>query len=105
MPIETAKDLLFIVLAFCAIWLTIFLSWLLYYWMALFRDAESLVRQVKNAVTKVEEVTHTIKDKFEHSAASFTIIAQAVKEVVMWAMQERAQKRRAGKKKISLQEE
>ncbi|MFA6604224.1 MAG: hypothetical protein WCT10_05330 [Patescibacteria group bacterium] len=105
MTLETTKDLLFVVLALSALWLTIFLSRLLYYWIALFRDAEALVRQVKNAVTKVEDVTHTIKEKFEHSAASLTILAQAVKEIVMWAMQERAQKRRAGKKKTSSQEE
>jgi len=104
-PVETTKDLLFVVLAFCVLWITIFISWLLYYWIALFRDAEGLVRQLKSAVTKVEDVTHTIKDKFEHSAASLTILAQAVKEIVMWAMQERAQKRRSGKKKVSLQED
>lgn len=97
--LETSKDLLFVVLAFCILWLTIFLSWLLYYVISIVRDAESLVRQIKGAVEKVDQLAHTVREKFEHSAASFTLVAQAVKELIVWAMQERAKKRSSGRKK------
>jgi len=97
--LETSKDLLFVVLAFCILWLTIFLSWLLYYVISIVRDAESLVRQIKGAVEKVDQLAHTVREKFEHSAASFTLVAQAVKELIVWAMQERAKKRTPGRKK------
>jgi hypothetical protein len=56
MFIETSKDLLFVVLAFCVLWLTVFISWLLYYVIAIVRDAESLVRQVRGAVTKIDQL-------------------------------------------------
>ncbi len=98
MLIESSKDLLYVVLAFCAIWLTVFLSWLLYYIIAIVRDAESLVRQVRHAVEKVDQLTHVVHDKFERSAASLTLIAQAVKELVVWGIKERA-KGKKGKKK------
>jgi hypothetical protein len=96
--IETSKDLLFIILAFCILWLTIFLSWLLYYVISIVRDAESLVRQIKGAVEKVDHLAHTVREKFEHSAASFTLVATAVKELIIWAMQER-NKKQVGRKK------
>jgi len=98
LPIESYKDVLFIVLAFCVLWLTIFISWLLFYWIALFRDAKSVVNHVKSAVERVDHLACTVREKFEHSAASFTIIAQAAKELIVWAIQERAKKKSSRKK-------
>ncbi|KPJ85536.1 hypothetical protein AMJ57_02755 [Parcubacteria bacterium SG8_24] len=89
MFIETSKDLLFIVLAFCVLWLTVFLLWLLYYVISIVRDAEALVRQARNAVQKIDELAHAAHEKMERSAASFTLIAQAVKELIAWGIQER----------------
>ncbi len=92
MFLTTSKDILFIVLAFCALWLTVFLSWLLYYWISISRDVEHLLRQGRRAIETVDNLTHAAYEKFEHSAASLTLIAQAVKELVVWAVQERAKK-------------
>lgn len=98
MLIETSKDLLFVVLAFCALWLTIFLSWLLYYVIALLRDTEALLKQVKGVVEKIDSLSHAVHDKFERSAASLTLIASTLKELIAWGIQERM-KMKKGKKK------
>jgi len=92
MFIESSKDLLFVVLAFAVLWLTIFISWLLYYIISIVRDAEALVRQVRSAVERVEEVAQSAHEKMERSAASFTLVSQAVKELITWGIQERTQK-------------
>ncbi|MBI4457429.1 hypothetical protein HY633_00510 [Candidatus Uhrbacteria bacterium] len=92
MLLTTSEDLLFVVLAFCALWLTVFLSWFLYYLIAISRDVETLLRQGRKAVETVDHLTHAVYEKFEHSAASLTLIAQAVKELVIWVMQERNKK-------------
>lgn len=102
MFIETSKDLLFVVLAFCVLWLTVFISWLLYYVIAIVRDAESLVRQVRGAVTKIDQLAGVVHEKMERSAASLTLIAQAVKELIVWGIQERGKmkdKTTSGRKK------
>jgi hypothetical protein len=98
MFIETSKDLLYVVLAFCVLWLTVFLSWLLYYVIAIVRDAESLLHQVKGAVEKVDSLAHAVHEKMERSAASFSLIASAVKELVVWGIQERAKAKPAKEK-------
>ena len=105
MLIETSKDLLYIVLAFCILWLTVFLSWLLYYLIAIVRDTEHLVRQVRHAVEKVDELAHAAHDKMERSAASFTLVAQALKELAMWAVREKMLKKRPSGKKRKDDEE
>jgi len=92
MLIESSKDLLFVVLAFSILWITIFISWLLYYIISIVRDAEALVRQVRGAVEKIEDVAQSAHEKMERSAASFTLVSQALKELITWGIQERTKK-------------
>jgi len=96
--IESSKDLLFIVLAFCAIWLTVFLCWLLYYAMALMRDVEVIMRNVRDAVEKVDKLAHLLHDKVEKSAVSLGFVLQAARELIMWALQQRREKSEAAAK-------
>lgn len=105
MLIETSKDLFFVVLAFCILWLTIFLSWLLYYLIAILRDTESLMRRVRDLVEGVHRLANVMHEKVERSAASFTLVAQAVKEIVGWAVRERAAKRATTRRKAKADEE
>jgi len=103
MLIETSKDLLYVVLAFCVLWLTVFMSWLLYYVIAIIRDAEALVSQIKGAVSKVDQLAHIVQERVERSASSLSVMAQAVKEIIVWAIQERSKmassERKSSKKK------
>jgi hypothetical protein len=96
MFIESSKDLLFVVLAFSVLWVTVFISWLLYYVIAIVRDTEALIRQVRSAAEKIDQLANAAHEKMERSAASFTLIAQAVKELISWGIQE---KMKAGTKK------
>jgi len=97
--IETSKDLLFVVLAFCILWVTVFVSWLLYYFIMIVRDTKALVHQVRSAVEKIEELTRAAHEKMERSAASFTLIGQAVKELITWGIQQKMKGREAKKAK------
>jgi hypothetical protein len=99
MLIETSKDLLFVVLGFCILWLTVFISWLLYYAIAILRDIENFVGRARRLTEKVDDLASTVKEKFEHSAASFTILAQALKELVMWVLEQRAKKKASPRKR------
>lgn len=99
MILETSKDLLFFILAFCILWLTVFISWLLYYAIAILRDTEHLIKHIRSAVDKVEKIADFMRDKVEGSAASLTVIAQAVKELIIWAIKVRQEKKAAPKRK------
>jgi hypothetical protein len=90
--LETSKDLLYVTLAFCLLWLTIFLSWLTYYMISILRDISRLTGRITTIVERVDSITRAIHDKFEASAASLGVAATAIKEVVGWALRERAAK-------------
>ncbi|MBN1585579.1 hypothetical protein JW899_04410 [Candidatus Uhrbacteria bacterium] len=101
--IETSKDLLFVVLALCVLWLTVFLSWLLYYVIAIVRDVDRVIRLIKVVATKIDGLASSLNEKLDRSAASFSLVAKAMKEVVTWAIEQKtssaARKRTATAKK------
>lgn len=107
MPV-TSKDVLLIVISFCVLWLSIFLGWLLWYVISIVRDISRLLDKVTNVVDRVDSLTRAIHDKFESGAASFALFSTAIKEVVGWAIRERAAKKAETvhhKKKVVEEEE
>ena len=94
--LETSKDLLFVVLALCVLWLTIFMSWLMYYVISIVRDAERIVRLVKSAAVKIDDIAQGIQDRLDKSAASFSLVAHALREVVTWAIEQKISEKAEG---------
>ena len=99
MIIETSKDILYIVLAFCVLWLTIFMSWLLYYFIGMARSMYRIVKGASDTIKKADDLIKTIKEKVEHSASYFVIAAEALKEVVKYVIEKRKESNVAKKKK------
>lgn len=52
------------VLAFAVIWLTVFLSWTLYYLICILKDAKDTIRGVRKASDAIEVAASHLKDKF-----------------------------------------
>ncbi len=99
MIIETSKDILYIVLAFSVLWLTIFISWLLYYFISIIRSVNRVVSGLSKTLEKVEEAVKVVKEKIEHSASYFVVAAEALKEVVKYVIEKRQESGEAKKKK------
>ena len=59
-----SQDILFIVLAFCALWFTAFLCWLIYQAASLLRHVHGLVDEIKTKVRSLEDAIMTRKRKF-----------------------------------------
>ena len=45
--IETSKDILYLVIAFCVLWLTVFLCWALYYMIRMLKQTNQFLEDVK----------------------------------------------------------
>jgi hypothetical protein len=97
--LETSKDLLYVVLAFCFLWITIFVSWLLYYFIAIARDVSSLVGQARGVVSRVDAITKTVHDRLDVGMSSLGTIGNAAKDVLVWFIKERLAKKKASAKK------
>ena len=79
MFIESSKDILFLVLAFCALWFTAFVCWALWYVIGMLRDASQTVREVRDKLHAIDEAMRGIREKLEHSASYLGMVATATK--------------------------
>lgn len=92
--IQNSQDLLNIVLAFCALWLTIFIAWFIYYMAMMMREAFKITKEMHERVNKVDKLIDSIKEKVEHPTSYLLLIGEGVKKLV-----ELAKKEYGGKKK------
>lgn len=97
--IQTTKDILFLVIAFCVLLFTIFLVWLFYYFIAIVRDINKVVSSVEDKVEKVGLVIDLVKNKVDNSATHFILLVEAIKQIIKFAMERREERREAKKKK------
>ncbi len=87
--IETSKDLLYVVLSFSVLWLTIFLSWTLYYVIMMLRHANQLIASFREKVEKVCQAVEKIKEKFENTSAYLSLIGKAVEKMIDFVSERR----------------
>ncbi len=98
---ETTKDILYIVLAFCALWITIFMCWVIYYVAMILRQAHSLMNDVKDKMQAIDEAIRGVREKLEHSSAYLALIADGAKYLVKH-FTEKKKRGRPPKKKIEI---
>jgi hypothetical protein len=76
------QDILFIVLAFCALWFTAFLCWLLFQAASLLKRLHGLVDEVKVKLEELESTIGSMRRKFDGNIALITSIADGVRRVM-----------------------
>ncbi len=74
--------MLYVVLAFSVLWLTIFISWTLYYVIMMLRQANQLVGSFKEKVEKISQAVEKIRDKFDHTSAYIGLVGKAVEKLI-----------------------
>lgn len=92
MLLENSKDLLNIVLAFAIVWLTVFLCWLLYYLVMIFKNAKEMADEVRGRFRAIEEGVKAIRERFEHATTSLTFISEGVIRIIQHFIERRRDK-------------
>lgn len=94
--IQTSHDLLNIVLAFCALWLTIFIAWFIYYLAMMLREAYKMTQEMHTRINKIDQLIDALKEKVEHSASYLLLIGEGMKKLVGMARKMSDKKRPFG---------
>lgn len=76
------KDVLYIVLAFCALWFTAFLCWFLWQIAIVVKRINDVLSEMKSAITRVEQALIGIKGRFEHGTSHLGKMSDHVKQAV-----------------------
>lgn len=78
----TTQDVLFIVLAFCALWFTLFLCWLMYNVAVLAKRMQGLADEMHQKIGSIEESIVSIKRKFDGNIAMVQAVIDGLKHVI-----------------------
>lgn len=77
-----SQDILYIVLAFCALWFTAFLCWLMYQVVSVVRHAHDVLSMAERKLDLLERSVSGIKAKFDSGTALFVTVADGLKRLV-----------------------
>lgn len=84
--IQTSKDILYLVIAFCILWLTVFLCWVFYYVVKILKNTNRVVEEFRSRLQLLTETINYVRGKVEHIHALLGVaggnVANAVKSIV-----------------------
>jgi len=96
--LETSKDLLYIVIAFCVLWLTVFMCWTIYYVAMLLKQAYDLTRGFRNKLERLDDLMDLAKRRLENSGSHLALMAEGVGQLVKYLVNKKTQKTTKKKK-------
>ena len=79
--INYSKDILYLVLAVCALWLTFFLTWLIYYLVTAARQLHQAAQIIKKQIEDVAGVIKKIKLAVELPTSIFGLVIEGLKKI------------------------
>ena len=64
--LETSKDILFLVIAFCVLWITVFLCWMFYYVTRILKNANQIAEEFRSRLQMLTEAINYVRGKVEN---------------------------------------
>lgn len=80
--LESSKDILYIVIAFCVVWLTIFLCWFVYSLVRILREVNHTMRDARHVLEVLDRFLNFVKDKVEKSSSYLFVIIEIVRQII-----------------------
>ncbi|MBM5790023.1 hypothetical protein FJZ23_02985 [Candidatus Parcubacteria bacterium] len=90
-------DILYIVLAFCVLWFTAALFWLIWQAATMLRHINDAVSEGREVLHKVEAALTGIRERFESATSSMGVVVQLAAKGMEYWMDKKVGK---GKKKL-----
>lgn len=84
------KDLLYLVISFCILWITVFLCWTFYYVMRLLRNVNQITEEFRGRLQILTETINYIRGKVEHISGLMTLAGGGVTELMKKAVEKKA---------------
>ncbi len=98
MFLNTSQDILYISLAICAVWLTAFMCWGLYYVVMTTKRIFTLIDRITSITKQVQFVVDSVHEKINAAGGQFALAAQIVKQIIEYVQEKKASKPKTKKK-------
>lgn len=99
MPLDTTKDLFYLILAIAVGGVGVFLCWALYEVARLLRQGNQMVTETREKISNVEKAVIRMKERIESSASYLGVLAKSGSSIMSFFKnrEERREKKRAKK--------
>ncbi len=97
--IESTKDILYIVIAFCVLWFTIFVCWAVYYVAMILREVRTVMADARQKIALLEKVLMAFKEKLESTSSHMKLLIETALNVAEYIKERKSGKKTAKKKK------
>ena len=78
MPLNTSKDILFLVISFCIVWVTVFLCWMFYYVTKILKNTNQIVEEFRMRFQALADTINQIRAKVEDMSSLLTLATDGV---------------------------
>lgn len=85
-------DVLYIVLAFCTLWLTAGIFWVIWQVAVVIRTVNTAVGQVQETMGKIEMAVTGIRSKFDNTSASLGAVVHTATKAVEYLLEKKTKK-------------
>ena len=89
---DSTKDILYLVIAFCILWVTVFLCWMFYYIAKILRNTSHMVEEFRMKLQALSETVNHVRNKVESLSSLFTLGTQGVGGFVRKTVSKKAKK-------------
>lgn len=79
---ETSKDILYLVISFCVLWVTVFLCWMFYYVTRILKNTNQIVEEFRSRLQVLTDTINYIRGKVEHISGLMTLATSGVGGVI-----------------------
>ncbi len=106
--LDSSKDILNFVIAFCVLGFTVFICWLLFYFISIIGNVRKVIKIIQDKIEKVDELIDLLREKIEHSATYLGLIVEGVTKITEYFKSRKAPKQpksSSSKNKLADEEE
>lgn len=88
-----SQDILYIVLAFCALWVTAFMCWLIWQIAMILKNINDTMSEARVKIAKIEEALVGIRGRLEKATAGLSFLVEGIRKVVEYAIERKSEKK------------
>jgi len=88
----TPLEILYIVLAFCVLWISAVVFWLLWQVASILKRANDTVTLVQQTLSKMEEALDGIRQKFDHTSTALGAVVHTATRAVEYLVEKRIER-------------
>ncbi|PIT87658.1 MAG: hypothetical protein COU31_01760 [Candidatus Magasanikbacteria bacterium CG10_big_fil_rev_8_21_14_0_10_40_10] len=92
MILETSKDILYLVIAFCVLWLTVFLCWMFYYLARLLRNASQIIEEFRVKLQTLNEAVNHVRGRVEQISSLMSLATGGIGGLIKKTISNQAKK-------------